>query len=332
MSKQFQTVIFGCGMIGGLADSPGDDKIITHAHAYDCNDKFNLIACCDKEQDILDRFKQKWGAHLRDYTNYHNLIQNEEFETASVAFDTAVHAETLKELFEKESVKLIICEKPFVANLEELADIKESIEQHPEKSILINFSRRYDPGFQKLADRISGGAMGKPQYFSGVFTKGLHHNGSHMFELLETFFGPTVAVTVNKNSLIGDDNYGRYYVDMDCCGGHLANYSPEEYSMFEIDLLFDKGRIRIAESGHRLEIHTPKSSNIYSGYRYLADDITVKDSMAQSMAHIIEYGQAALEGNSDQIKSIFEDHLALTERLLILKERLVSGEKKITFV
>jgi predicted dehydrogenase len=331
MSKQFRAVIFGCGMIGGLGDSPGDDKIITHAHAYENNDKFNLTACCDKEQDILDRFKQKWGAHLRDYTNFHNLIQNEEFEVASVASDTAIHAEILKELFEKNSLKLILCEKPFLASLEELDDIKEAIDHHPEKSILINFSRRYDPGFQNLADRIAGGAMGKPHYFSGVFTKGLYHNGCHMFELLETFFGPTMAVTANKNSLIGDDNFGRYHVEMDRCGGHLANLSSDNYSMFEIDLLFDKGRIRIAESGHRLEIHTPKNSNIYSGYRYLADDVAVDDSMVQSMAHFLKYGQTAIEDGFDRIKTIFEDHLALTERMLTLKERLESGEKKIIF-
>ncbi len=331
MSKKYRAAIFGCGMIGGLADSPGDRKIITHAHAFKQSDQCTLVACCDTQLDNLESFKKRWGRSIQSFSDYHDLISNEQFEIASVATDTATHAAILKELLALDGVKLIICEKPIVADFEQLREIEEILSEHQEKTVLINFSRRYDPGFGKLAEIVSSGALGRPEYFSGVFTKGLYHNGCHVLELLEWFFGPVAEVTVNANTLFDGDSYGCYYLEMERCAGTLANSRGDEFSIFEMDMLFQHGRIRIAESGHRLQIDRPEESELYEGYRMLSDIHRLEDSLPQSMAHVLQYGCDALEEKKSNARDVLAAHLALSGRLLRLRDRLAAGETKIRF-
>lgn len=328
---RYKAAIIGCGMIGGLCDSPEDENIISHAHAYHSHNNFEISCCCDTNNQTLMNFKKIWSKHIRSYSNVEELLRNENFDVVSIASSTETHAEILERVLEKESVRLIICEKPFVSTLDELREIKNNIWMHPEKVLLINFPRRYDPGFQKLAVMITENRLGKPIAFNAAFTKGLYHNGCHLMELIERLFGGIKRITANESTVIDDDLYGCYYVETLRCAGNITNFIPSGYSLFEMDILLENGRIRIADSGHRLEIHTPKESALYKGYSFLHNDYTIEDSLNKSMLHTIETGRRLLEDKYTKTNNIFDSHLALSEKLLVLKHNFMSGASKVSF-
>ena len=308
-----------------------DKKIISHAHAYHSHGQFEISCCCDINRENLTRFRQRWGEHIRFYTDIDQLIHNEEFDIASVTTTTDAHAEVIARLLEKEPVRLIICEKPFVSKLDELHEIKKRVKMHPEKVLLINFHRRYDPGFQKLADTMASGTAGKPVGFRAVFTKGLYHNGCHLLELIERLLGQIRRVVANENRVIDDDLYGHYFIETEKCSGSIANFDCIGYSLFEMDIYLESGLVRIADFGHRLEIHRPKESRLYRDYKMLCRDVTIEDSLKKRMLHTVDMGRKLIENGVLRKNGIFESHLALSEKLLILKERLASGANLVVF-
>ncbi|MCD6163598.1 MAG: Gfo/Idh/MocA family oxidoreductase [candidate division Zixibacteria bacterium] len=327
----YKAAIIGCGMIGSMCDSPEDENIISHAHAYHAHKHFDISCCCDINSQSIVNFKMKWGKHIRAYSDVEELLRNENIDVVSIASSTETHAEILYKVLTKESVRLVICEKPFVSTLDELDTIKNIIKMHPEKILLINYSRRYDPGFQKLADMIIGNELGKTIAFNAAFTKGLYHNGCHMLELIERLFGSIKKVTANDSAVIDDDLYGCYFIETQQCVGHITNLVTYGYSLFEMDILFENGRIRIGNSGHRLEIHKPKEAAFYKGYSFLYPAFKIEDSLNTSMLHTIEIGRQLLEDKHLKNNEIFESHLALSEKLLILKNNLMSGAVTTSF-
>ena len=328
---QYQSVIIGCGGIGGLSDSPGDKNIISHAYAYQRHDSFELIAGCDIDQDNLNRFRSKWGETVKLYSDVNDLINTESFKVASVCSSTATHAEIINKLLAKDNIKLIICEKPIVASIGELNKLKKNLKKHSDKKLLINFPRRYDPGFIGLANRIKNNEFGSPLSFNGIFTKGLYHNGCHMLELLEFFLDDIKTVTALSNNIIENDIYGLFAIETTKCLGTIANYEPKYYSVFELDIYFEKGRLRMAEGGHRLEIHKPSESKIYPGYEEIYQNEIIEDSFYKRMYHTIEAARMYLEDDTVNGQMVFDSHLSLSEKMIILKDKFYSDIKTVTF-
>jgi len=327
----YKSVIIGCGGIGGLSDRPGDKNIISHAYAYRKQNSFELIAGCDIDQNSLDEFGKRWGKDIRLYSDIDVLISKETFEVVSVCSTTATHAEIINKLLKNENVKLIICEKPILSTIDELNGLKNNLTKFPDKKLLINFSRRYDPGFIALAKRIKDNEFGQPLSFNGVFTKGLYHNGCHMLELIEFLLGDIKAITALSNKIIQDDIYGLYSVETAKCLGTVTNFELENYSIFELNICFEKGRIRIAEGGHRLEIHKPTESRIYSGYTEIYPTEIIPDSFYKRSYHIIDAARSYLEENKINGQNIFDKHLRLSEKMLIIKDKFCSNIKTVTF-
>lgn len=330
MSK-YRAAIIGCGGVGGLADSPGDKNIISHAYAYSRHDSFKLIAGCDTNQTNLEIFKNKCGEKITLYNNIDDLTKNNSFDIVSVCTSTETHADIINKLLALDYIKLIICEKPIVATADQLSNLKERFRQFPNNKLLINFSRRYDPGFITLGKRIKDNEFGAPLSFNGLFVKGLYHNGCHMFELLEHLLGDIKTTTAINCQVKQDDIYGLFSVETSNCIGVMTNFEPENYSIFELDVTFEKGRIRITESGHKIEIHKPAKSKVYDGYTEIYENETIPDSFYKRMYHTMEAARNYLEEDSINGRGIFDCHFRLSEKMLILKEQFISGLKTVTF-
>lgn len=314
-----------------MADSPQDEKIITHAHAYHRHDRFEITACCDPDSDNLSRFKQRWSEDVYLYDDIDHLLDNEECEVVSVSSPTETHGEIILKLLEKDSVRLIICEKPLVSSTDELHRIRDSVKRHPEKKLLVNYHRAYDPGFQEVVNTIDSGQLGRPVHFAGVFSKGLYHNGCHMLELIERCLGDISGVIANENTVSDGDLYGCYHLRTEQCSGVLANNALPDYSVFDLDIYLERGRVRITDFGHRLEIHVPTESTLYPGYRMLQPSRIIDDTFKRSMLHVVEWGRQLLENDIMRDEDIFARHMVLSEKMLILKREFSSGAREIAF-
>ena len=326
MKGKYKAAIIGCGGIGGFLDSPKDKMVVTHAHAYAKMKDFKLTCCCDLDPKKINDFKSRWGRQIRGYRDCEEMLKKETIDIISICSDTASHCGLLKKAFEKNGIRIVICEKPLVETINEFEIIRDTIKRHPEKRLVINYSRRYDPGFKIVEDIISRKKLGKPMKFSAFFTKGLYHNGSHMFELLERLFGGLKGMTVLEKEAEADDYYGVFFLEYNLCSGMMFNLKGSSYSDFELDIFTEKGKIQIAQSGHAISIFKRKKS-LYRGYYELELQRKLDDTLKFSTLNLMQYVHRLLEsGRKDKLSRL---HLELSEDLLKVRRSLVSGEQKI---
>jgi predicted dehydrogenase len=328
--KRLSAAVIGCGTIGGLCDSPDDERIISHAHAYCEHEGFELVAGCDPDPANRDLFRQRWGDRIALFDDPRQLFRQIQPEAVSIAAATTAHAELLQMALEQASVRIIICEKPMVATLAEFETIRRALSDHPDKILLINFQRRFDPGFARLQSTIDANELGAPLYFHGTFSKGLYHNGCHLLELVDRFFGGLQAVQTEDVQWRDDDCYGCFHVRTARCSGQMASIATPNYWQADLDIFCEHGLIRIADSGHRLELLRPQAWPLYPGDSLLKASEVIPDSLAESSLHTVDYAYRLID-NESRARSQVEQQLSFSRKLLELMEQLRSGDAKVTF-
>lgn len=314
-----KAAIVGCGNIAGFLDTPSDRRIVTHAHAYTEYPGVELVACCDPDAMQRERFRNVWGNTIRGYDSLKTLFQSESVELLSICSPTPFHADALESALQQPQLRTIICEKPFTQTQEEFDRLMPLIESS-DKKILVNFMRRFDPGIRSVAKLIQSGTLGRLQHFSGTFTKGLYHNGSHMLELIEHLCGTLTRIDAISCCMAEDDLLGSFYLETEHSRGTLNNESGEAYALFELDVVLERGRIRIQESGHCITVETLKPSELYAGYYNLGRDAVLDDTMQRNLYNTVNY---ALHGDENVLKA----HLELSRKLLQIKSGLASKKK-----
>lgn len=309
-----KAAIVGCGNIAGFLDSPEESRIVTHAHAYMMHPNTKLVACCDPDLQQRSAFCRVWGDTLNTYDSLSDLLEHETIEMLSICSPTPFHAEALVLALKNPHIRYIICEKPFTQTQKEFDRLLPLL-QNTEKKVFINFMRRYDPSIRKAAQMIDNGELGELQHFSGAFTKGLYHNGSHMLELIEHLCGNITAITAPSCTIKDDDLFGSFYLETEYVRGTLNNESGEMYTLFELDIVLSRGRIRIKNAGHTVEIETLQPSKEYTGYYNLKPRTVLDDTMQKNLYHTVAF---ALKSDKDMLNS----HLRLSRKLLEIKSNL----------
>ena len=310
-----RAAIVGCGNIAGFLDTPADEsRIVTHAHAYSMHPDIELVACCDPDPEQRERFCRIWGETIRSYESVEAMLAAEEVQMLSICAPTPFHAAAMEEALGDPHIRTIICEKPFTETVGEFERLLPLLED-THKEVLINFMRRYDPSIRNAAQIIAGGELGEMLHFSGTFTKGLYHNGSHMLELVEHLCGPIMSVAAPSCRMENGDLYGSFYLETAKARGSLNNESGDAYALFELDVVLSRGRIRIMESGHRIEVETLQPSREYAGYYNLKPSGVLDDTMRKNLYHTVVYALSDHQG-------VLEAHLRLSRKLLDIKSRL----------
>ncbi|MEA1919864.1 MAG: hypothetical protein U9N52_08500, partial [Campylobacterota bacterium] len=190
-----------------------------------------------------------------------------------------------------------------------------------DKKVLINFIRRYDPSTQELAKILQSKELGEIEHFSGTFTKGLYHNGSHMLELIEYLCGELICIT----ALTCNANLeGSFYLETRQTRGTLNNESGDNYALFELTILLSKGRVCIKNSGHTIEIETLVPSQHYAGYFNLSLAKTLEDSLQKNLYNTLHVSLKC------ETREILSSHLRLSQKLLDIKNTLYD-KKRLTW-
>ena len=109
-----------------------------------------------------------------------------EADIAVVATPDSTHYDILKQLAEY-PLKLILCEKPLCANLEQAREI---VKLYKQKNIplMVNHTRNFLPYYQEFKKRYKDGEFGKIISANVVFNRGWEHTATHAISFLEWFF------------------------------------------------------------------------------------------------------------------------------------------------
>ncbi|MFW9969285.1 MAG: Gfo/Idh/MocA family protein [Candidatus Odinarchaeota archaeon] len=179
LRKKYNVLIIGAGGQGAFGDAPGsgnEHKYISFAHAFKDHEGFELVGFIDKDFDKAEKAKKIWNVNFSSNCPLIRFAMPY-FDIAVVTTPDDTHYEILKELSECK-LKLVICEKPLCADLQEA---KEIVELYKEKNIklMVNYTRRFIPHYDKLKQH------GKPIKANCFFNRGWIHTATHAIDFFE---------------------------------------------------------------------------------------------------------------------------------------------------
>jgi predicted dehydrogenase len=259
----FSAVVIGAGNIAAGYDSPADRHVLTHLHAIAREPRFRCVGMYDTVPARAAQQAARWGVPM--VINVEELFR-EPLDLAVVAVPDEAHMDWLLILLEHD-VRLVLCEKPLTTSLLNSRKVVE-IYRNRGRALAVNYQRRFERTVISLRSRLTNGELGNP--IAGVvwYSKGVLHNGSHAVDVLRYLFGEVHALSVRRRivdfrisdpTVSGTLEFGP--VNIELVGG-----DERLFSLFEIDLLFEKARYRYVLSGARLESFEPRPDPFFSGY------------------------------------------------------------------
>jgi len=287
MKSKFNVLIIGAGKIGAFFDDPKSKNFLTHAHAFSFHKGFNLLGFVDKDKKQALKAAKKWNAKV--YDNIEQSFELNKIDVVCITASTDMHQAILAEV-SKYPVKLILLEKPIAKTFDESKKIIE-LYNKTKIPIAVNYIRRFLPEFEKIKKDMSSGIYGNFITGAGYYGKGMLNNGSHIIDLLNFFFD-----RISDFKII--DSFNDYSADDPTITSALTFFKNKSFilqgvnsrlfTLFEIDLIFEKRRVRIIESGQKIEFYKTTDNKIYKGYQNMLKYSEIKTSLGKYMYYVAD--------------------------------------------
>lgn len=284
MVEKFQTfsvLIIGAGNIGSMFDSPGDKEILTHAHAFSSHPGFKLMGFVDSNFNRAQQASQLWGGV--PCKTISEAFENLKIDIVVVAVPDRYHFDLLRELVNY-SFKVAVAEKPLAIST---SQTKQIVDLYADKniSLAVNYSRRFVPEFAYLKAQIFANSFGRYLTGTGYYGKGILHNGTHLIDLIRFLLGD-VSLVSTQNSIpdwSGEDS--SFSAVLSTNGGLFFAQAVDArcFTMFELDLVFERKRIRILDSGFYVEEWDVCESVRFPGHKMLERSRLVPTSLTQAL-------------------------------------------------
>lgn len=287
--------IVGCGRIGSEWDEgrSADFPALTHAAAFQRNSRAKLVALCDADPARLQAAGRHRGVR-EQYASSAALFEHVVPDIAVIATPTAVRREPIAQAL-KAGVRTLVCEKPLASSLAEGARLAQDLGAAKAR-VFINYLRRWDGAMRHWRSRVARGEIGAITRAVGWYGKGLLNNASHLIDLVHFLSGARATRACARANRLAPEEAAwsggvDRTLDADIAFGcahdfvlTLVGTDHRDATIFELDLLGSKGRLRITEGGHRLEAWTPKADPRVPGYVVL----TGADAGAPALARAME--------------------------------------------
>ena len=278
----FTVLVIGAGKIGAFFDSPSDEAVLSHGHAFTRHPGFRLLGFVDTDLIKARQAALIWGGEA--FESLDAAFEHHKVDVAVVAVPDEFHGQTLNQLANYQ-LKCVFAEKPLAKSLHEAEKIT-ALYREKNIPLAVNYMRRFVPEFVDLRSRIASGEFGPFLGGSGYYGKGTLHNGSHLVDLLRYLLDEITAVTPLGCILDWNEN------DPTCsaalglsCGGQVIVQAVDcrNFTLFELDLLFAGKRVRILDSGFAIELYDIEDSSLFTGYRILSGPLRLDTSLSTAL-------------------------------------------------
>ena len=203
----YRAGIIGLGFIGGADQVSGDalgqqvsELDGTHFASLSNHPRVNIVTGSSRDVGRRERFAQRAGATT--YTDWKEMLAQEELDIVSVATYAPVHAEPTVACA-KQGIRAIYCEKPIATQLPDAEQMVEACDKAG-ALLVLNHQRRFNLNHRRLRDLIAADGLGELtsallQWGSGR----LGNVGTHMIDALLMLTGRKVEAVSATLDLAG---------------------------------------------------------------------------------------------------------------------------------
>ena len=261
--------VIGLGRIGSTYDEGkvgggGGGRVPrSHVGAILGNRTSQLVAVCDPVPASLARFHRDWGKDVPSYGSLARLLSQVQADVFVVATPAETHRRVITRLVETRP-RLIFCEKPFCATLDD-ARRTLALAVRSRVPIIVNYHRRWDARFQRLARRFH--ALGRPAFVQVTYRKGLMNYGSHAVDLLQYFFGPVARVEGERmRSALADPSYSGTLTFASGLEARLSGVDGARYELLDFEIFYPGAMFRLGLGGFSVEMFQPEGRSALPRY------------------------------------------------------------------
>jgi len=300
-----KVAIIGCGNIGYLFGKDRlRDYISNHIDSYLAISNVKVVAICDSNEKLLNSCKKDKDIQYA-YTDYKQLLREQELDIISICTPPQTHLDIIKEIV-KYNVKAIYCEKPISNDIDEAIEINKLCKQ---KGIIlqINHQRRFCKYHKMVKEKYAANAMTA----NAKFSRGILNSGTHMFDLLRYFFGDCIDTFAYESS--GALNV---ILKFERLNVNVEILKDVDYGIFDITLTTKDNIVHITNYGNNIMIYSNKPSEQYSNMKEMKLSKVIKPNKKDLIVYGIQHLISCIENNEESISS-GEDALMA---LLIIKD------------
>tara|TARA_Y100000031_G_scaffold83654_1_gene91973 strand:- start:866 stop:1810 length:945 start_codon:yes stop_codon:yes gene_type:complete len=233
---------FKCGIIGTGSFAE------VHSQAAEENSATVLSGVCDIDPQRSGDFAYKWNT--KAFGSVNELLSEAVPDIVAICSPDETHADIAKEVIEHTNApRVLVIEKPLCTSTEQL----EMLSQLPQDRtrIIVDHSRRFNSAHQRLKKMIEDNELGTElisvnwQYYAGWF-----HTGIHAIDTLRMLLGDLSFVYSKKTQVDRFENDPLFDVELQSekfpgARINLEGVPEKPYMLFECEIFFNKGRIRI---------------------------------------------------------------------------------------
>jgi len=212
MTRIYRVGLVGCGRMGATIDDEVKDRPnshlflpYSHAAAVVACARTDLVAVCDPVVEKAEEAQKRYATD-RVYTDYKEMIRQEELDIVSVATRPGPHAAIV--VFAAESgVKGIYCEKPLCNSMRQADAMLGACERN---GVKFNYGtqRRYVALYRNLRRMIDAGEIGEVQAVIAHCGAGAAQWGhTHAADMLLFLSGDDEVEFVQGTALAEDDDW-----------------------------------------------------------------------------------------------------------------------------
>ncbi len=273
MSNIVRCAIVGLGRIGSmLEDDHLREKPCTHAGAVHADPDCVLVGGCDLDEDRCRTFAERWNCtHV--YKRVEDLLGAMEPDIVCVATPPETHLHIVESVL-LSNARLTICEKPLAPSS---ADAMRIAHYHQAgcMKIMTNHERRYSADYLRVQSHVESHTFGELLSISSRVYMGerrsalemLLDDGTHLVDILRFLTG--AELTGIHAELLETHGGETLFVHSTADGIplYMEIGAGRDHVVFELDLSFSAGRIRIGNGLY--EEYRSAGSPFYEGMNSL---------------------------------------------------------------
>ncbi len=286
-SPRYDVLIVGCGNIAGRFDESrqSDAPPLSHAGAYTQHGGFRLRGCVEPDESRRQAFSRHWAVDMVATDLAALSGELGAFDVVSICSPTALHQEHLAQALAL-SPRVIFCEKPLTSDMTAATHFVRDCHERG-VTLVVNYSRRWDPALVELATQLQEGRWGKLRSVVGHYNKGILNNGCHMVDLLLRLVGPMELMTTACTEFDFWESDPTVAALLTAEGGNVPIYlnpaNARDYAYFELELVCELGVVRMQSGGMEWQFRDAVLSPQFEGYRSLGLAQQVKGRYLETM-------------------------------------------------
>ncbi len=275
--------VVGCGFIGAGAIVPGSG-IQSHAAAWSHHPGVRLAGLVDSHAGRLADAVSRWRAP--GFDSLDRMLEAVRPEIVSVATPDDSHAAVLDRVLDTTSVRAILAEKPLALDLDQARRLVAKARGRG-VVLAVNYVRRFAPSHRQLERWLSSRPLGRIELVRGSYVRGIKHNGTHWLDLVRFLVGEIADVrgTGAVEPGAADATIDVELTFVNGARGQLHGLAAVPYSLFELDLVGERGRVRVIDAGQRIETFTATPSRRFPGFRELVPAVGPTGGLADLLMH-----------------------------------------------